>query len=141
MKGTFIGFRNGKSIYESKYLKERMSKVIKSRIVNIGKMARETVKGFRDIEGSEAEKRLEIQKILINEFERYGFEFVETPIIEYEEFVKSGNIIVRQCGTKYHPGKNVGLGTDYTIFSLIEGNVKFERKGREKQQVSVYPIN
>ncbi len=57
------------------------------------------------------------------------------------EFVKSGNIIVRQCGTKYHPGKNVGLGTDYTIFSLIEGNVKFERKGREKQQVSVYPIN
>ena len=68
-----------------------MSKVIKSRIVNMGKMARETVKGFRDIEGSEAEKRLEIQKILINEFERYGFEFVETPIIEYEEFVKSGN--------------------------------------------------
>ena len=57
------------------------------------------------------------------------------------EFVKSGNIIVRQCGTKYHPGKNVGLGTDYTIFSLIEGNVKFERKGREKQQVSVYPKN
>ena len=57
------------------------------------------------------------------------------------EFVKSGNIIVRQCGTKYHPGKNVGLGNDYTIFSLIEGNVKFERKGREKQQVSVYPIN
>ncbi|MBI5325865.1 MAG: 50S ribosomal protein L27 [Ignavibacteriae bacterium] len=57
------------------------------------------------------------------------------------EFVTSGNIIVRQCGTKFHPGKNVGLGSDYTIFSLIDGNVKFERKGREKQQVSVYPIN
>jgi large subunit ribosomal protein L27 len=57
------------------------------------------------------------------------------------EFVKSGNIIIRQCGTKYHPGKNVGMGTDYTIFSLIEGNVKFERKDREKQQVSVYPNN
>ncbi|MEK6890533.1 MAG: ATP phosphoribosyltransferase regulatory subunit [Nanoarchaeota archaeon] len=54
-------------------------------------MTRETVKGFRDIEGSEAEKRLEIQKLLTNEFEKYGFEFVETPIIEYEEFVKGEN--------------------------------------------------
>jgi large subunit ribosomal protein L27 len=57
------------------------------------------------------------------------------------EFVKAGNIIVRQCGTKWHPGENVGLGTDYTIFSLIEGKVKFESKGRDKTQVSVYPLN
>ncbi len=54
-------------------------------------MTRETVKGFRDIEGQEATKRLEIQKILISEFEKYGFEFVETPVIEYEEFVKGEN--------------------------------------------------
>ncbi len=54
-------------------------------------MTRETVKGFRDIEGSEAAKRLEIQKILISEFERFGFEYAETPIIEYEEFVKGEN--------------------------------------------------
>ena len=54
------------------------------------------------------------------------------------EFVKAGNIIVRQCGTKVHPGENVGLGSDYTIFSLIEGHVKFERKGKDKKQVSVY---
>ncbi|MBS3072660.1 histidine--tRNA ligase [Candidatus Pacearchaeota archaeon] len=52
---------------------------------------KEIVKGFRDIEGEEAEKRLEIQKILISEFKKYGFEYIETPIIEYEEFVKSGN--------------------------------------------------
>ena len=57
------------------------------------------------------------------------------------ELVKSGNIIVRQCGTKFHAGKNVGMGSDYTIFSLIEGNVKFERKDRERLQVSVYPLN
>jgi large subunit ribosomal protein L27 len=57
------------------------------------------------------------------------------------EFVLAGNIIVRQCGTKVHPGENVGLGTDFTIFSLIEGQVKFERKGRDKKQVSVYPAN
>lgn len=55
------------------------------------------------------------------------------------ELVQAGNIIVRQCGTKFHPGKNVGLGTDYTIFSLIEGHVKFERKDRTKKQISVYP--
>jgi large subunit ribosomal protein L27 len=56
------------------------------------------------------------------------------------EIVKPGNIIVRQCGTKFHPGQNVGLGTDYTIFSLIDGTVKFEAKGRDKKQISVYPI-
>jgi large subunit ribosomal protein L27 len=57
------------------------------------------------------------------------------------EKVIAGNIIVRQCGTKFHPGNNVGLGKDFTIFSLIDGHVKFERKDRERQQVSVYPIN
>ncbi len=57
------------------------------------------------------------------------------------EIVEAGNILVRQCGTKFHPGENVGLGKDYTIFSLISGSVKFENKGRYRQQVSVYPTN
>ena len=57
------------------------------------------------------------------------------------ERVRAGNIIVRQCGTNVHPGKNVGLGSDYTIFSLIEGYVQFERKGRDKKKVSVYPFS
>ncbi len=57
------------------------------------------------------------------------------------QVVKAGNILVRQCGTKWHPGNNVGLGKDYTIFSLIDGSVKFESKGRHKTQVSVYPNN
>jgi large subunit ribosomal protein L27 len=56
------------------------------------------------------------------------------------EFVKAGNIIVRQLGTKFHPGKNVGLGKDYTIFALIDGVVKFERKDKTRLKVSVYPI-
>ena len=55
------------------------------------------------------------------------------------EQVKAGNIIVRQRGTKIHPGENVGLGKDYTIFSLIEGQVKFEKK-RGRKYVSVYPL-
>ena len=55
------------------------------------------------------------------------------------EHVRAGNIIVRQCGTKWHPGQNVGLGTDYTIFSLIDGVVKFEHKNRRRMKVSVYP--
>ncbi len=46
------------------------------------------------------------------------------------EKVIAGNIILRQCGTKWHPGKNVGLGRDYTIFSLVDGNVRFDRNGR-----------
>ena len=54
------------------------------------------------------------------------------------ELVDAGNIIVRQCGTKWHPGNNVGLGKDYTIFSLIEGHVKFERYRKKGTQVSVY---
>lgn len=55
------------------------------------------------------------------------------------ESVLAGNIIVKQNGTKFHPGKNVGLGKDYTIFSLIDGNVKFERKDKTRMKVSVYP--
>ena len=54
--------------------------------------------------------------------------------------VKSGNIIVRQRGTKFHPGNNVGMGKDYTIYAKVEGRVKFERKGRDKRQISVYPV-
>lgn len=52
--------------------------------------------------------------------------------------VRAGNILVRQCGTKWHPGLNVGLGSDYTIFSKIDGFVRFERKGKKKTRVSVY---
>ena len=55
------------------------------------------------------------------------------------EKVIAGNIILRQKGTRWHPGLNVGLGRDYTIFSLIEGVVKFERLGKDRQKVSVYP--
>lgn len=54
------------------------------------------------------------------------------------EAVKAGNIIVRQRGTKFHPGNNVGIGKDHTIFSLIEGNVKFETKRGGKKKISVY---
>lgn len=54
------------------------------------------------------------------------------------EFVIPGNIIIRQKGTKYKPGNNVGVGGDYTIYSLIEGQVKFENKHGRKH-VSVYP--
>jgi len=46
------------------------------------------------------------------------------------EKVVAGNIIIRQCGTKWHPGVNVGLGRDFTIYSLVEGNVRFDRNGR-----------
>ena len=53
------------------------------------------------------------------------------------EKVIAGNIIIRQVGTAFHPGRNVGLGKDYTIFSLIEGVVKFERLDRKRQKVSV----
>jgi large subunit ribosomal protein L27 len=55
------------------------------------------------------------------------------------ESVRAGNIIIRQRGTKVHPGANVGLGKDHTIFALIDGHVKFERKGRTRKKVSVYP--
>jgi large subunit ribosomal protein L27 len=54
------------------------------------------------------------------------------------EQVIAGNIIIRQCGTKWHPGKNVGLGRDYTIYSLIDGVVTFEHKSKTQLKVSVY---
>jgi large subunit ribosomal protein L27 len=53
------------------------------------------------------------------------------------EKVIAGNIIIRQVGTAFHPGRNVGLGKDYTIFALTEGVVKFERLDRKRQKVSV----
>ena len=55
------------------------------------------------------------------------------------ERVRAGNVIIRQCGTKWHPGRNVGLGSDFTIYSLIDGVVKFEHKNRTRFKVSVYP--
>ncbi len=57
------------------------------------------------------------------------------------EFVKAGNIIIRQRGTKVHPGNNVGLGKDHTIFALVDGYVKFEIKDKSRKKVSVYPTN
>lgn len=53
--------------------------------------------------------------------------------------VVAGNIIIRQRGTKIHPGINVGLGRDYTLFALVDGVVTFERKDRTRKKVSVYP--
>ena len=55
--------------------------------------------------------------------------------------VKAGEILVRQRGTTFHPGKNVGIGSDYTIFSKVHGMVKFENMTRKKQKISVYPSN
>ena len=57
------------------------------------------------------------------------------------QFVLAGNILVRQRGTKVHPGNNVSIGSDDTLFALIDGIVKYERKGKDKKQVSVYPEN
>ena len=54
------------------------------------------------------------------------------------EFISAGSIIYRQRGTKIYPGVNVGMGTDHTLYAKIDGVVKFERKGRDKKQVSVY---
>lgn len=56
------------------------------------------------------------------------------------QFATAGSIIYRQRGTKVHPGNNVGLGKDDTLFCMIEGIVKYERKGKDKKQVSVYPV-
>ena len=53
------------------------------------------------------------------------------------EVVKAGNIIIRQCGTKWHPGNNVGKGTDYTLFALVDGVVRFEHKDKKRYRVSV----
>lgn len=55
------------------------------------------------------------------------------------ESVIAGNIILRQCGTRWHPGRNVGLGTDYTIYALVAGTVKFEHKDKRRIRVSVEP--
>ena len=55
------------------------------------------------------------------------------------QFVKAGNSLYRQRGTKIHPGLNVGRGGDDTLFALVDGVVRYERKGRDKKQVSIYP--
>ena len=55
------------------------------------------------------------------------------------EKVIAGNIILRQCGTVWHPGNGVGLGNDFTIYALVDGFVKFEHKSKTRQKVSVYP--
>jgi large subunit ribosomal protein L27 len=54
------------------------------------------------------------------------------------QVVRAGSIIVRQVGTKIHPGSNVGMGKDFTLFSKIDGTVRFERMGRDRKRVSVY---
>lgn len=56
------------------------------------------------------------------------------------QYSLAGNILVRQRGTHFHPGNNVGIGSDDTLFALVDGIVRFERKGRDKKQVSVYPV-
>ena len=56
------------------------------------------------------------------------------------QFVLAGNILVRQRGTKIHPGNNVGIGSDDTLFALIDGKVKFERVGRDRKQVSIHAV-
>lgn len=56
------------------------------------------------------------------------------------QFVLAGNILYRQRGTHIHPGNNVGIGSDDTLFALIDGTVKYERMGKDKKKVSVYPV-
>ncbi|MCC8068879.1 MAG: 50S ribosomal protein L27 [Ruminococcus sp.] len=56
------------------------------------------------------------------------------------QFVLAGNILVRQRGTHIHPGENVGIGSDDTLFAKTNGTVKFERVGRDRKKVSVYPV-
>ena len=56
------------------------------------------------------------------------------------EQVKAGNILVRQLGTRIHPGKNVGMGRDYTLFARIDGVVRYERMDRERKRVTVLPV-
>ena len=55
------------------------------------------------------------------------------------EPVRAGNILVRQLGTRIHPGKNVGMGRDYTLFALIDGTVRYERMDKERKRVAVLP--
>jgi large subunit ribosomal protein L27 len=54
------------------------------------------------------------------------------------QVVRAGNILVRQKGTKVYPGENVGMGRDYTLFAKVDGLVKFEKRGKDRKQVSVY---
>ena len=56
------------------------------------------------------------------------------------QFVLAGNILYRQRGTHIHPGNNVGIGKDDTLFALIDGTVKFEKMGKDRKKVSVYPV-
>ncbi|QLE56555.1 50S ribosomal protein L27 [Nostoc sp. TCL26-01] len=56
------------------------------------------------------------------------------------QVVRAGNILIRQRGTKVHPGNNVGIGKDDTLFALVDGVVTFERKGKTRKKVSVYPV-
>jgi large subunit ribosomal protein L27 len=56
------------------------------------------------------------------------------------ETVRAGNILVRQVGTRIHPGKNVGMGRDFTLFALIDGTVRYERKDKERKRVAVLPV-
>lgn len=56
------------------------------------------------------------------------------------QFVLAGNVLVRQRGTRVHPGNNVGKGSDDTLFALVDGNVKFERKDKGRKKVSVYAV-
>ena len=56
------------------------------------------------------------------------------------QIVRAGNILVRQLGTKIHPGSNVGLGRDYTLYAKIDGVVTYEEFGRKRKRVSVYPV-
>jgi large subunit ribosomal protein L27 len=55
------------------------------------------------------------------------------------QFARAGNILIRQLGTRVHPGTNVGMGRDYTIFAKIDGIVQYERVGKDRKRVSVYP--
>ncbi|HVN87147.1 MAG TPA: 50S ribosomal protein L27 [Candidatus Binatia bacterium] len=56
------------------------------------------------------------------------------------ELAQAGNILVRQLGTRIHPGKNVGMGRDFTLFAKIDGIVRYERVGKDRKQVHVFPI-
>ncbi|NLI23653.1 MAG: 50S ribosomal protein L27 [Bacteroidales bacterium] len=57
------------------------------------------------------------------------------------QIVKAGNIIVRQRGTVHHPGRNVGMGKDHTLFALVDGKVEFRKRAKERSYVSVVPLN
>ena len=56
------------------------------------------------------------------------------------ERVRAGSILIRQRGTQFHPGENVGTGSDYTLFALVDGHVKFTRYGRDRKRVHVIPV-